>query len=77
MPDVPEQTGVHLLVRVGTGGHIAETFVESVAAMEKAAGHRVYGEAMDVWQHGRCARDVTRRKRSSGGPPITRMRWPP
>ncbi|HVT06234.1 MAG TPA: multiheme c-type cytochrome [Polyangia bacterium] len=40
--DVPEQRGVHLLVRVASGP-IAATFAESVAAM-KAAGTSSYGE---------------------------------
>jgi len=41
-PDVPEQRGVHMLVRVASGP-IAATFAESVAAM-KAAGTSSYGE---------------------------------
>ena len=42
-PDVAEQLGVHLLVRVATAP-IAATFTESVAALSKALGARTFGE---------------------------------
>jgi len=47
-PDVAEQLGVRLLVRVAAGP-ITATFAESVAALSKAAGVRTYGEN---WTYG-------------------------
>ena len=47
-PDVAEQLGVHLLVRVAAAPIVA-TFAESVAALSKAAGARTYGEN---WTYG-------------------------
>jgi hypothetical protein len=47
-PDVADQLGVHLLVRVDSGP-IAATFAESVAARSKATGGRAYGEG---WTYG-------------------------
>jgi len=41
--DVPEQVGVRLLVRIGAEP-VARTLAESLAALSKASGARVYGE---------------------------------
>jgi hypothetical protein len=48
-PGIPEQLGVQLLVRLATGGPIAETFEESRSALARAAGHKVTGER---WTYG-------------------------
>ena len=50
-PQVDEQLGVRMLVRVAAGP-IATTFAESVAALSKAAGARTYGEN---WSYGSTA----------------------
>jgi hypothetical protein len=47
-PDVSEQAGVALLLRVDAGA-IPATFAESVAALSKAKGHRTFGED---WTYG-------------------------
>jgi hypothetical protein len=52
-PNVTEQLGVHLLVRVASGP-IAATFDESVAAMAKSLGHRTYGENWTYNSTGLC-----------------------
>lgn len=47
-PGIPEQVGVHLLVRVAAGP-IPATFNDSIAAIQKATGRRPYGEN---WTYG-------------------------
>jgi hypothetical protein len=48
-PDIAEQLGVHVLVRIATGGPIAETFAESGRVLAQAAGHKTTGER---WTYG-------------------------
>jgi hypothetical protein len=48
-PDIAEQLGVRLLVRLATGGPIADTFAESGRVLAQAAGHKTTGER---WTYG-------------------------
>ena len=52
-PDVPEQPGVRLLLRVADGP-VATTFAESVRALSKAKGHRTFGEDWTYATTGLC-----------------------
>ena len=52
-PDVPEQPGVRLLLRVADGP-VAATFAESVRALSKAKGRRTFGEDWTYATTGLC-----------------------